>query len=37
MSSLAKDLLLDPPGFDRGQLPALDGKISAFLRKQLLP
>lgn len=37
MSSLAKDLLLDPPGFDRGQLAALDGKISAFLRKQLLP
>ena len=37
MSDLAKDLLLDPPGFDRGQLPALDGKISAFLRKQLLP
>lgn len=37
MSSLAKDLLLDPPGFDRSQLPALDRKISAFLRKHLLP
>jgi len=37
MSDLAKDLLLDPPGFDRGQLPALDRKISAFLRQHLLP
>jgi len=37
MSDLAKDLLLDPPGFDRGQLPALDRKISAFMRKHLLP
>ncbi|MFS2035476.1 alpha/beta hydrolase family protein [Polaromonas sp. CT11-55] len=37
MSDLAKDLLLDPPGFDRSQLPALDRKISTFLRKHLLP
>lgn len=37
MSDLAKDLLLDPPGFDRDQLPALDRKISGFLRKHLLP
>jgi len=37
MSGLAKDLLLDSPGFDRGQLPALDRKISGFLRKHLLP
>jgi len=37
MSDLAKDLLLDPPGFDRAQLPALDRKISAFMRKHLLP
>lgn len=37
MSGLAQDLLLDPPGFDRGQLPALDRKISGFLRQHLLP
>ena len=37
MSGLAKDLLLDPPGFNRGQLPALDRKISGFLRRHLLP
>lgn len=37
MSALAKDLLLDPPGFDRSELPAVDQKISSFLRRHLLP
>lgn len=37
LSPLARDLLLDPPGFDRSQLPALDRKITAFMRKHLLP
>ena len=37
LSPLAQDLLLDPPGFDRSQLPALDRKITAFFRKHLLP
>lgn len=37
MSALARDLLLDPPGFDRSQLPAVDRKISGFLRKHLIP
>ncbi|MDO9359880.1 MAG: alpha/beta hydrolase [Polaromonas sp.] len=37
LSPLAQDLLLDPSGFDRGQLPAVDRKITAFMRKHLLP
>ncbi|MDP3166198.1 MAG: dienelactone hydrolase, partial [Hydrogenophaga sp.] len=37
LSPLAQDLLLDPPGFDRSQLPAVDRKITAFMRKHLLP
>jgi predicted dienelactone hydrolase len=37
LSPLAQDLLLDPPGFDRSQLPAVDRKIRAFMRKHLLP
>ena len=37
MSGLAGDLLNDPPGFDRAELPAVDRKISAFFRKLLLP
>lgn len=37
LSPLAQDLLLDPPGFDRSQLPALDRKITAFMRRHLLP
>ncbi|MDP1742578.1 dienelactone hydrolase [Polaromonas sp.] len=37
LSPLARDLLLDPPGFDRSQLPAVDRKITAFFRKHLLP
>ncbi|MES2953816.1 MAG: dienelactone hydrolase [Pseudomonadota bacterium] len=37
LSPLARDLLLDPPGFDRSQLPAVDRQITAFMRKHLLP
>jgi predicted dienelactone hydrolase len=37
LSPLAQDLLLDPPGFDRSALPAVDRKITAFMRKHLLP
>jgi len=33
----AARLLNDPPGFDRGALPAVDGKIADFFRKHLLP
>lgn len=34
---IAADLLGDPPGFDRAQLPALDQRIAAFFRAHLLP
>ncbi len=37
LSKLAQDLLLDPPGFDRSVLPAVDRQITAFMRKHLLP
>lgn len=37
LSPLAQDLILDPPGFDRSQLPAVDRRITAFMRKHLLP
>jgi predicted dienelactone hydrolase len=37
LSQVARDLLLDPPGFDRSQLSALDRKITAFMRRHLLP
>jgi hypothetical protein len=37
LSPLAQDLILDPPGFDRNLLPAVDRKITAFMRKHLLP
>ncbi len=37
LSPLAQDLLLDPPGFDRSALPAVDRKITDFMRKHLLP
>jgi predicted dienelactone hydrolase len=37
LSPLAQDLILDPPGFDRSQLPALDRRITAFMRRHLLP
>ena len=33
----AAELLNDPPGFDRGQLPEVDRKIAEFFRKHLLP
>lgn len=37
LDGIAAGLLLDPPGFDRAQLPAVDAKIVAFLRARLLP
>jgi predicted dienelactone hydrolase len=37
LSGLVGDLLNDPPGFDRAELPAVDQKIAAFFRKHLLP
>jgi hypothetical protein len=37
LSGLVGDLLNDPPGFDRAELPAVDRKISGFFRKLLLP
>jgi predicted dienelactone hydrolase len=37
LSPIARDLLLGPPGFDRGELPAVYRKITAFMRKHLLP
>ena len=36
LSPLARELLLDPPDFDRNQLPTINGKITAFMRKHLL-
>jgi len=35
--SIEDELLGDPPGFDRSQLPDVDRKITAFFRKHLLP
>jgi predicted dienelactone hydrolase len=37
LSGLIGDLLNDPPGFDRAELPAVDQKIAAFFRRHLLP
>jgi predicted dienelactone hydrolase len=37
LSGLVGDLLNDPPGFDRAELPAADQKIAAFFRKHLRP
>jgi predicted dienelactone hydrolase len=37
LDAIEVDLLGDPPGFDRGQMPEVDRKITAFLRKHLLP
>ena len=37
LSGLVGNLLNDPPGFDRAELPAVDQKIAAFFRKHLLP
>jgi predicted dienelactone hydrolase len=37
LGRIAADLLGDPPGFDRAQLPQVDRQITAFLSKHLLP
>jgi predicted dienelactone hydrolase len=37
LGAIAQDLLADPPGFDRGQLPEVDRKIVAFFSAHLLP
>jgi len=36
LSGVLGELLNDPPGFDRAELPAVDLKISAFFRRRLL-
>ncbi len=36
-TGLAADMMNDPPGFDRRQMPAVDGKITAFFVRHLLP
>jgi hypothetical protein len=36
LSGILGDLLNDPPGFDRAELPEVDQKIAAFFRKRLL-
>lgn len=35
--SIEDELMGDPPGFDRGQLPEVDRRITAFFLKHLLP
>ncbi|MGE0498069.1 MAG: alpha/beta hydrolase family protein [Ramlibacter sp.] len=35
--SIEDELMGDPPGFDRSQLPAVDRKLADFFRKHLLP
>jgi predicted dienelactone hydrolase len=37
LGDVARDLIGDPPGFDRALLPEVDRKIAAFLRTHLLP
>lgn len=37
LGAIEQDLLLDPPGFDRALLPAVDQAIVAFFRAHLLP
>ncbi|GAC1604888.1 MAG: hypothetical protein NVS3B2_10870 [Ramlibacter sp.] len=37
LSTIAADLLADPPGFDRSLVPATHARIVAFFRQQLLP
>jgi predicted dienelactone hydrolase len=37
LGAAAADLLLDPPGFDRSVLPAVDQRIVAFFRTHLTP
>jgi hypothetical protein len=32
-----RQLLADPPGFSRSQLPEVDRKIASFFRQHLLP
>jgi predicted dienelactone hydrolase len=36
LSGLAADLINDPPGFDRSQMPAVDAQIAAFFREHLV-
>lgn len=36
LGPIARDLLSDPPGFDRHELPAVDARIVAFFRRHLL-
>ena len=36
LGPIARDLLSDPPGFDRGELPAVNARIAAFFRRHLL-
>ncbi len=36
-TGLLGDMLNDPPGFDRGQMPEVDRKITAFFVRHLLP
>jgi len=37
LGEIARELLADPPGFDRSVLPEVDAKIVAFMRHHLLP
>ena len=37
MGAIAADLLSDPPGFDRAQVPAAHERIVAFFRQHLVP
>ncbi len=37
LGAIARDLLSDPPGFDRAVLPEVDRRIAAFFRRHLLP
>ena len=37
LGSIETELIGDPPGFDRGQMPAVDERIVAFFRAHLLP
>jgi hypothetical protein len=32
-----KELLADPPGFDRAETPAVDQRIVSFFHRHLLP
>ena len=37
LTGLIADLLYDPPGFDRSELPVVDRKIAEYFRRKLLP